>query len=115
MAYIVIGLLLLILVVAEIILILILLVIEIGFVHLTIINLLVAKSFASEPVDSARDELLLDILTEMVVELEAFFDLGGGILIFFVVVVAGRLGGRKEVEEGLGGDSLLDNASLLRV
>jgi hypothetical protein len=70
------------------------------------------KSLAGEPVDSAGDELLLDVLTELVVELEALLDVGGGIV---VLLVLGRARGVEEVEERLCGNGLLDNAGLLCV
>lgn len=89
------------------IIILIIILVKLGKVIL--IQLLKGEGLASEPVDGTRDQLLLNVLSQLVVELEALLNVGSGI-----VVILGRgLGGREEVEEGFGRDRLLDNASLL--
>lgn len=69
------------------------------------------KSLAGEPVDGARDDLLLDVLTQLVVKLKLILNVGGGVVVFL-----GRsLRGGEEVEEGFRGHGLLDDASLLGV
>lgn len=102
-------LLVLIAVLAQVILVVIL--VEVLLVKVILVQLLKCESLSSKPVDSTRNQLLLDVLAELVVELQALLDVGSS-----VVVILGRcLGGREEVEEGLGGDGLLHNASLLCV
>lgn len=112
--YIIISLFLLIVVVvlAQVIIILIIIIVEVASVQIVIGELLKGKSLTSEPVDGTGDKLLLDILTELVVKLEALLDVGLGILI---VVVAGSLGRGEEVEERLCGDCLLHDTGLLSV
>lgn len=102
------GLVLIIVVLAVIVLVILIIVVEIGIVLL--VQLLESEGLAGEPVDGAGNKLLLDVLTELVVELETLLNILGRL----VVVVGGGLGGREEVEEGLGWDSLLNDASLLR-
>lgn len=102
---------LLILVAILVVLIVVLIEVLVVVLKVILINLLEGQSLASEPVNGTRDQLLLDVLTKLVVELEALLDVASGI----VVILRGGLGGREEVEERLGGDSLLDNASLLGV
>lgn len=103
------GLLVLVTVLAEIIVVLVKVLLVL--VEVVLLHLLKSKGLARKPVDGTRDELLLDVLTKLVVKLEALFDVTGSI----VVVLRRRLGRGEEVEEGLGGDGLLDNASLLGV
>lgn len=109
--YIVIRLLVVIAVVAHVILVLIVLIIELALLEV-IIHLLKLKSLSSEPVDGTWNELLLDVLAELVVELQALLDVGGGIVI--ILLSWDRWWG-EEVEERLGWDGLLDDAGLLGV
>jgi hypothetical protein len=95
------------LVIADILVILVVILIKIRQVIL--VNLLECEGFPSEPVDGPRNQLLLDVLTQLVVKLEPLFNVRGGI----VIVIAWGLGRREEVEEGLSGNCLLDDASLL--
>lgn len=104
-----IALILVILVLAGIFIIFIILIIELGVLEVLLIELLEGEGLASEPVDGAGNKLLLDILTELVVELKTLLDIGGGGLI----VISGGLRGGEKVEERLGRNGLLDNASLL--
>jgi hypothetical protein len=53
------------------------------------------QSLTSEPVDGTRDELLLDVLTELVVELE----LGLNVVLDLLVILGRGAGGVEEVEE----------------
>lgn len=68
---------------------------------------------SGEPIDSTGNKLLLDILTELVVKLEALLNISS--LFIILIKVGGRLGRAEEVEERLGRNSALDNASLLGV
>lgn len=95
-----------------IIVVLIIVVIKVGTLKVVIRELLKGKSLTGEPVDGAGNELLLDVLTELVIQLETLLDIGLSILL---IVVAGSLRRGEEVEERLGGNSLLDNAGLLGV
>jgi hypothetical protein len=56
-------------------------------------------------------QLLLNVLTQLVVQLQALFNVAGDGLVIF----GGGLRGREEVEEGFGGHADLDNAGLLSV
>lgn len=96
---------------AQVIFLLIVLIFEVVLLQL-IVQLLELKSLTGKPVDSTGDQLLLDVLAELVVKLKALLDVTGGVI---VLLLGGRLGGVEEVEERLGLDSLLDNASLLGV
>ena len=100
-----------ILVLITLVLVLIILVFELVLIVIEIAHVLESESLASKPVDCARDELLLDVLTELVVELKLLLDL----LVNVLVLV--RWWGRRveEVEERRCGDGLLDNAGLLGV
>ena len=69
------------------------------------------QGLAGEPVNGAGDELLLDVLTKLVVELETLLDVGGGV----VVLVLRGLGWVEEVEERLCRNRLLDDTGLLGV
>lgn len=104
-----IALILVILVLAGILIILIILIVELGVLEVLLIEFLKGEGLASEPVDGAGDKLLLDILTELVVELKTLLDIGGGGLI----VISRSLRRGEEVEERLGRNGLLDNAGLL--
>jgi hypothetical protein len=53
------------------------------------------QSLTSEPVDGTGNELLLDVLTELVVELE----LGLNVVLDLLVVLGRGAGGVEEVEE----------------
>lgn len=106
--YLIVRLLVLITVVAELVLVLIVLIFELALVE--VLEVLVLEGLASEPVDGAGDELLLDVLTELVVELEALLDVGSSI-----VIVLGRAWGVEEVKERLCGNGLLNDAGLLCV
>lgn len=102
------GLVVIILVLTSIIIIvLVVLVIELGKVIL--IEFLKGEGLAGEPVDRTGNQLLLDVLAKLVVQLQAFLNIGGGI----IVLISRRLGRREEVEEGLSRDRLLDDAGLL--
>lgn len=104
-----IALVLIILILAGILIILVVLIVELGVLEVLLIELLEGKGLTSEPVDGTGDELLLDILTELVIELKTLLDIGGGGL----VVISRGLRGGEEVEERLGRNGLLDNAGLL--
>ena len=69
------------------------------------------QRLASEPVDGAGDELLLDVFAELVVELQLRFDL----LVDLLFVILRWRGRVEEVEEGWRGNGLLDDAGLLCV
>ena len=74
---------------------LIIFIFKIAFLHI-IIQLLELKSLASKPINSTGNELLLNVLTQLVVEFKTFLNISGSIIIVFI----GRsLGGREEVEE----------------
>ena len=101
------GLILVILAGIFVLLILVILIIEVT--EVVLIELLKGEGLASEPVDGPGNQLLLDVLTELVVELQAVLNIRGSI----IIIVRRRLRGREEVEEGLGRDRLLDDAGLL--
>lgn len=105
----VLGIILLIIVLVIVIILIIVVVIEL--IEVILIKLLEGKSFTSEPVDCTRDKLLFDVLAELVVKLEALLNVGSGV----IILLSGGLGRREEVEERLGGDSLLDDTGLLGV
>jgi len=75
--------------------------------------LLVAERLAGEEVDRARDDALLEVLADLVVELEALLDVFVDVLV--VVVLGRQLGWAEEGEERLGRDDLFDDARLVRV
>ena len=108
--HILLGILVIVTVVAHVVLIIILVVV-VALIEL-IIHLLVLKSLTGEPVDGAWDQLLLDVLTELIVELQTLLNVGLGVL---VIILSWDCWWGEEVEEGLGWDGLLDNASLLGV
>ena len=84
------------------------LIIELGV--LGVLVPFVGQSLAGEPVNSTRDELFFNILTQLVIELESLFDVRGNL------VIVGRCNRWcEEVEEGLSGNGLLNDASLLGI
>lgn len=103
------GLLILVTVLAEVVLVVIIL--KVFLVKVLLVHLLEGQSLSGEPVDGAGDQLLLDVLTELVVELEALLNVGGSI----IVLLAWCVGWGEEVEEGLGGNGLLDDTRLFCV
>ena len=96
-------------VVAQVILV-ILVVVKL-LVEVVFVNLLVGQGLAGEPVNGAGNQLLLDVLAQLVVQLQAVLDVVGGL----VVVLCRGLRRREEVEERLSRDGLLDDAGLLGV
>ena len=84
---------------AQVILILILVIFKVAGLKVIIIDLLKGQSFTSEPVDGAGNELLLDILAELVVKLEAFFNIRSRVVLLGIIIIGGRLWGREEVEK----------------
>ena len=75
-------------------------------------SLLELQSLTREPVDGARDQFLLDIFTELVIELEFLLQL----LVYLIFVVIGWWERRvEEVEEGGCWDGLLHDSRLFRV
>lgn len=103
------GLLVLVTVLAEVVLVIV--VLEVLLVEILLIHLLEGEGLPGEPVNGAGDQLLLDVLTELVVELEALLNVGGGIIILLTWCV----GWGEEVEERLGGNGLLDDTRLFCV
>lgn len=94
LAYIVlVGLLVLVTILAEIIVILVKVLLIL--IKVVLIHLLKSKGLSRKPVDGTRNELLLDVLTQLVVEFETLFDVTGSI----VIILRRRLGRREEVEE----------------
>lgn len=88
-AYVVVRLLLVIVLLAQVILILIVVIVKVGTLEVIIRELLEGESLTGEPVDSTGNKLLLDVLTELIVELKTLLDVGLGIL---VIVIGGSLG-----------------------
>lgn len=86
-AYIFVGFLFVILVLIQVIVIFVILVLKVGFIEI-ITEGLESQSLSSEPVNGTGYQLLLDVLTESVVELEALLDILRGI----VILVSRRLG-----------------------
>lgn len=109
-SYLVLVLFLVVLISLLVIIILIVLVLELVLIEVVHAGLEL-QSLAGEPVDGARDELLLDVLTQLVVKLELGLDL----LVDLLIIITWRLCRVEEVEEGWCGDGLLDNARLLGV
>ncbi|KAK8432792.1 hypothetical protein IWX49DRAFT_105021 [Phyllosticta citricarpa] len=109
LTYLLVRLVIVIPVIAEVVFLLVVLILE--FALVVVIHLLKLESLAGEPVNGARNELLLNVLAELVVELEALLNVRRDL----VIVFARSLGWRKEVEERLGGNRLLDDAGLLGV
>jgi hypothetical protein len=112
--HIIIRLLVLIIVVLTQVVLVIILVFEILGIEIILINSLVDESFTGEPVDGTGNELLLDVLTELVVELQELLDLRSDVIILLVVLRRG-LGWREESEEGLSRNRLLNDTGLLGV
>lgn len=88
-AYVVVRLLLVIVLLAQVILILVVVIVKVGTLEVIIRELLEGESLTGEPVDSTGNKLLLDVLTELIVELKTLLDVGLGIL---VIVIGGSLG-----------------------
>jgi hypothetical protein len=109
-AYLIIVLILVVFITLVIIVIEIVLILEVVLVEV-IEALLKLQCLTREPIDGTRDELLLDVLTELVVELELLLDL----LVYLIILVRRRRCWVEEVEEGRGRDGLLDDAGLLGV
>ena len=82
LSYLIVIFLLLVIVVTVLIVIEVILVLEIVLVEV-VHAVLELKSLASEPVDGAGNELLLDVLTELVVKLELLLN----VLIDLLVVI----------------------------
>lgn len=78
----------------QIVVLLVVLVLKIALLEV-VIERLELESLAREPVDSTRNELLLDVLAELVVKFQALLHVGRRI----VVVLGWWLGWREEVEE----------------
>lgn len=97
MAYLIVRLLLLVAIIAKLILILVVLIFKFALVE--VFDIFILKSLAGEPVDSTGDELLFDVLTKLVVELEALLNVRGDTGSLVIVLVLGGLGWVKEVEE----------------
>lgn len=87
------GLLVLVTVLAEIVLVIVIL--EVLLVEVLLIHLLEGEGLSGEPVDGTGDQLLLDVLTELVVELEALLNVRGGV----IVLLTWCVGWGEEVEE----------------
>lgn len=87
------GLLVLVTIFTEIIVILVKVLLIL--IKIVLIHLLKGKGLSRKPVDGTRNEFLLDVLTQLVVELEALFNVTGSV----VVVLRRRLGRGEEVEE----------------
>lgn len=73
-------LLILVTVVAEVIIILIFVLIELVLIE--VLKLLERQSLTGEPIDGAGNQLLLDVLTQLVVEFQTLLDVGCGVVIF---------------------------------
>jgi len=80
--YLIVLVLLLVIIVAVLIIIKVILILEVILVEV-VHAVLELKSLASEPVDGAGDKLLLDVLTELVVELKLLLD----VLVNFLIVI----------------------------
>lgn len=84
---------------------------------LILIVLLIAQGLAGEVVDGAGDDLLLEVLAELVVDLEAGVELLELLLVDVTLLeLLARWGLRRleEVEERVGGDDLADDTSAAR-
>ena len=110
-AYLVLVLFILILIPLILVLVLIILILELILIQV-VKALLELQRLTGEPVDGTRDELLLDVLTQLVVQLKLSLDV---VVDLLVVVIAWWLGWVEEVEEGWSGNGLLDYARLLGV
>jgi len=71
------------------------------------------KSFTGVPVNGARDKLLFDVFTKVIVELQSLLKFSVGIVV--VIVTRERFGGVEEIEETFGRDSPLNNTGLLGI
>ena len=81
-SYLIIVFLLLLVVVTVLIIVEVIFILEVILVEV-VHAVLELKSLASEPVDGAGDKLLLDVLTELVVELKLLLD----VLVNFLIVI----------------------------
>lgn len=108
--YIIIGLIIIVIILTQIIIFLIVLILEITLLH--VVHFLELKSFASKPVNSTGNELLLDILAQLVIKFEALLNITCSIII---IIIGWCLRRREEVEERIRWYSLLDNSSLLSI
>lgn len=88
-------------------------ILEIAGFKLILIEFFVCKSLASKPVDCTGNEFLFDILTKLIIELQAFFDIGASIILVVIVFISGWLRRGEKVKEGLRRDRFLDYAGLL--
>lgn len=88
-----IGLLVLVTVLAQVVLIII--VLKVFLVEVLLVHLLESEGLSGEPIDRAGNQLLLDVLTKLVVELEALLNVRGGV----IVLLTWCVGWGEEVEE----------------
>lgn len=109
-AYIIIGLILIVLIKVW------LLITEVVLIEAleVIVVLFVLKSLSGEPVNGMWNEFLLNVLSQVVVELKAAVNLGS-LLLGTLKVLSWWGWWAEEVEERLGWDSLLENSGLLGV
>ena len=77
-----------------------------------LVQFLELKSLSSEPVNRTRNELLLDVFSQLIVEFKTFLDIRCSVIVVFVCWC---LWWREEVEEGFCWNSLLNNTGLLCV
>lgn len=93
-SYLVFVLILVILITVLIVLVLVIFIFEVVLVEV-IHALLELQSLSSEPVDGARDELLLDVFTQLIVK----FQLSLNVVVDFIVIILRRGCWVEEVEE----------------
>jgi hypothetical protein len=103
---------------AVVLLLVVVLVVKVVIVLKVILKvLLIAEGLAGEVVDSTRDDLLLEVLAELVVHLEAAVELLELLLVdvlLLELLARWGLGGLEEVEERVGGDDFTDDAGAAR-
>lgn len=104
-------LIIVILIIVLIIVLLIILIIVLKIVIVLVTAILVLEGLASEPVNGAGDDTVLELLAQTVVSLKLLINVL--ILLDILVLVLGGNWGSEEGEEGLGGDSLLDDTGLV--
>jgi hypothetical protein len=75
-----------------------------------VVQLLELEGFACEPVDSTGNQLLLNILSELVIQLKTLLNVGGT-----GFIIGWRLRWGEEVEEGFARYGLTDYTGLLGV
>jgi hypothetical protein len=112
-AYLFISLFLVIVVLTQVIFV-ILIVIEAARLKLVVVKLLESKSFTREPINRTGNKFLLDILSKLVIQLQAVLDIRCNVRIFVLVIFLRRCGRIEEKEEGLGRYRLFDDAGLFR-